>query len=103
MTQEERIAQLEQENAELRAQLAEAYQQITQLAERLQRVEGQVAKDSHNSSKPPSSDGPRRKARSQRRQSEKQTGGQPGHPGRTLMQVNSPDAVVRHRPLLCAH
>ena len=65
MTQEERIAQLEQENAELRAQLAEAYQQINQLAERLQRVEGQLAKDSHNSSKPPSSDGPRRKPRSQ--------------------------------------
>ena len=40
MTQEERIAQLEQENTELRAQLAEAHQQITQLAERLQRVEG---------------------------------------------------------------
>ena len=41
MTQEERIAQLEQENAELRAKLAEPYQQLTQLAERLQRVEGQ--------------------------------------------------------------
>jgi len=103
MTQEERIAQLEQENAELRAQLAEAYQQITQLAERLQQVEGQVAKDSHNSSKPPSSDGPRRKARSQRHRSEKQTGGQPGHAGRTLMQVSSPDEVVRHRPLVCVH
>ena len=52
MTQEERIAQLEQENAESRAQLAEANQQITQLAERLQQVEGQLAKDSHNSSNP---------------------------------------------------
>src|SRR6266699_4686179 len=103
MTQEEHIAQLEQENAELRAQLAEAYQQITQLAERLQRVEGQLVKDSHNSSKPPSSDGPRRKPRSQRQRSEKQTGGQPGHPGRTLMQVANPDEVVQHRPLLCAH
>src|SRR6266851_10142373 len=82
MTQEERIAQLEQENAELRAQLAEAYQQITQLAERLQRVEGQLAKDSHNSSKPPSSDGPGRKPHSQRQRSEKPTGGQPGHAGR---------------------
>jgi transposase len=57
MSQEERIAHLEQENAELRTQLAEAYQQISQLTERLQRVEGQLAKDSHNSSKPPSSDG----------------------------------------------
>ena len=103
MTQEERIAQLEQENTELRAQLAEAHQQITQLAERLQRVEGQLAKDSHNSSKPPSSDGPRRKPRSQRHHSEKQTGGQPGHAGRTLMQVASPDEVVRHRPMIWAH
>jgi transposase len=85
MTQEERIAQLEQENAELRSQLAAAYQQLTQLAERLQRVEGQVVKDSHNSSKPPSSDGPRRKRRSQRQRSEKQSGGQPGHRGCTLM------------------
>jgi uncharacterized coiled-coil protein SlyX len=62
MTQEERIAQLEQENAELRAQLAAAYQQINQLAERLQRIEGQLAKDSHTSLKPPSSDGESAKA-----------------------------------------
>lgn len=103
MTQEERIAQLEQENAELRTQLAEAYQQINQLSERLQRVEGQLAKDSHNSSKPPSSDGPRRKLRSRRQRSEKPTGGQPGHAGHTLLQVTSPDEVVRHRPLVCAH
>ena len=103
MTQEERIAQLEQENAELRAQLAEAYQQISQLAERLQWVEGQLAKYSHNSSKPPSSDGPRRKPRRQRQRSEKPTGGQPGHTGGTLMQVGSPDEVVCHRPVVCAH
>jgi len=103
MTQEERIAQLEQENAELRAQLAEAYQQISQLAQRVQRLESQAAKDSHNSSKPPSSDGPRRKRRSQRHRSEKPTGGQPGHPGRTLLQVSRPDEVVCHRPLVCAH
>jgi transposase len=103
MTQEERIAQLEQENAEVRAQVAEAYQQIKQLAERLQRVEGELAKDSHNSSKPPSSDGPRRKPRSQRHRSEKPTGGQPGHAGHTLMQVASPDEVIRHRTVVCAH
>jgi len=103
MTQEERIVQLEQENAELRAKLAEAYQQITQLAERLQRVEGQLAKDSHNSSKPPSSDGPGRKPRSQHQRSEKPTGGQLGHAGRTLMQIASPDEVVRHRPMACVH
>ena len=103
MSQEERIAQLEQENAALRAQLAEAYEQINQLAERLRRVEGQLAKDSHNSSKPPSSDGPGRRPRKRRKPSEKPLGGQPGHAGGTLLQVGSPAEVVRHRPLVCTH
>src|SRR5207247_4898397 len=101
--EDERNCQLEQKNEERRAKLAEAYQQITQLADRLQRVEGLLAKDSHTSLKPPSSDDPGRKPRSQHQRSEKQTGGQPGHAGRTLMQVASPDDVVRHRPLVCAH
>jgi transposase len=103
MTAEDRIAQLEQENAELQAKLAEAYQQIAHLAERLHQVEGQLAKDSHNSSKPPSSDSPAHKPRSQRKASGKKTGGQQGHAGRTLMQVASPDEVVRHRPAVCGH
>ena len=42
MTAEERIAELEQENEQLRAELAEAHQQIAQLAERLQLVEGRL-------------------------------------------------------------
>jgi transposase len=79
MTAEERIAQLEQENAQLRAELAEAHQPIAQLAERLQQVEGRLAKDSQNSSKAPSSDGPARQLRSQRKASGKKTGGQAGH------------------------
>jgi transposase len=103
MTKEEQIALLEQDNAELRAQLAEAYQQIMQLTERLRQVEGQVAKDSHNSSKPPSSDGLKRRPWRPRERSEKQAGGQLGHPGRTLMQVAHPDEVVQHRPRVCAH
>jgi transposase len=94
MTAEERIGQLETENAILREQLAEALR-------RIQELEGQLAKDSHNSSKPPSSDDPGRKSRKQRHRSGKQTGGQPGHPGRTLMQASSPDVVIRHRPSVC--
>lgn len=103
MSAKERIAQLEQENRELRAKLAEAYQQIAQLAERWQQVEGQLAKDSHNSSKPPSSDGAARQSRSQRKASGKKTGGQTGHAGRTLMQAVTPDEVLPHRPVRCAH
>jgi transposase len=103
MTAEERIAQLEQENAQRRSELAAAYQQITQLTERLRQVEGRLAKDSHNSSKPPSSEGPARQWRPQRKASGKKTGGQVGHEGRTLMQVATPDEGKSHRPSRCLH
>ena len=101
MTAEERIRQLEAENAALREQLAEALEYLGQALARIHELEGQLAKDSHNSSKPPSSDGPRRKRRSQRYKSEKQTGGQLGHAGHSLMQLTNPDEVVRHRPVVC--
>jgi transposase len=78
MTAEERIRQLEAENVALRGQLAEALEQLGQALERIHELEGQLAKDSHNSSKPPSSDGPRHKPRSRRHKSEKPTGGQEG-------------------------
>ena len=103
MTAEERIGQLEAENAALQEQLAEVLEQLAQALGRIHELEGQLAKDSHNSSKPPSSDDPGRKPRSKRQRSEKQTGGQPGHPGRTMMQVASPDEVVCHRPAVCNH
>src|SRR5712692_65303 len=103
MTAEERIGQLEAENTALREQLAEALEQLGQALGRIHELEGQLAKDSHNSSKPPSRDGPRRKRWSQRHESGKPTGGQPGHAGHSLMQVASPDEVVRHRPLVCGH
>jgi transposase len=117
MTAEERIAQLEMALAKARAKTARVEaelaaeraenaslrQQMEHILARLREVEGQLAKDSHTSSKPPSSDGPGRKQRSQRHRSERKTGGQPGHPGRTFMQRADPDEVVRHRPLVCCH
>ena len=103
MTAEERIEQLEAENVALREQLAEALEKLVQALGRIHELEGQLAKDSHNSSKPPSSGGPGRKPRSHRQRSEKRTGGQPGHAGRTLMQVASADEVMRHRPEFCGH
>src|SRR5438270_6279216 len=77
ITQRAKDERLEAENAQLRKLLEQV---LTRLAE----VEGRLAKDSHNSSKPPSSDGLARKTRSQRQASGKKSGGQPGHPGRTL-------------------
>jgi len=93
MTAEERIKQLEAENAALREQLAEALKQLGQALGRTHELEGRLAKDSHNSSKPPSSDGPGRRRRGQRPRSKKPTGGQPWHSGRTLMQIATPDKV----------
>src|SRR5215472_16814306 len=95
MTPDERIAELEAENAALR-------EQVTVLAERLHELEARVAKDSHNSSKPPSSDGLARKTKSLRRTSGKKRGGQLGHRGETLRLVATPDMVVEHRPARCS-
>lgn len=104
MTAEERIAELERElarerakSAHLEAENTQLRQQMEQVLARLREVEGRLAKDSHNSSKPPASDGLARKRRSERHRSEKKTGGQPGHVGRSLMQGASPDEVVSHR------
>src|SRR5258708_31142041 len=79
----------------LKKQLAQANARIKELEERL-------AKDSHTSSKPPSSDGLARQPRSSRRPSSKRPGGQAGHPGHTLSMVEQPDEVVRHHPQVCS-
>jgi transposase len=70
---------------------------------RVRQLEEQVAKDSHNSSKPPSSDGlSKPKPKSLRPSSERPTGGQPGHPGQTLRMVEKPDRTVRHPVERCS-
>ncbi len=97
MNAEERIAQLEAENAallaeraawqteakELRAQLALA--QNAQSMARVHELEGQRARTSHNSRKPLSSDGLARKMMSQRKPGGKKRGRQPGREGHHLI------------------
>lgn len=96
-------ARLEGELGRERAENAYLKQMLEEVLKRLGEVEGQLAKDSHNSGKPPSSDGLGRKRVSLRKKSEKKPGGQVGHAGHTLVSVETPDEVVRHRPVVCQH
>lgn len=72
-------------------------QRYNDLEQRVLRLEQQRAKDSHNSSKPPSSDMGRRSPKSLRKKSRKRPGAQSGHNGSSLKQVGNPDEIVRHR------
>src|SRR5579863_3544512 len=99
MTPEARIAELEAENTALR-------ERVETLAAQVQTLEARLAKDSHNSGKPPSSDGVSRVVRtpkSLRQPSGKKAGGQLGHRGQTRHLEATPDAVVEHRPSVCTH
>ncbi len=60
--------------------------------------------DSSNSGKPPSSDGYGKKPHPQnlREKTGKQSGGQEGHAGTNLRQVENPDKIVVHCPEACA-
>jgi transposase len=104
MTEEEAKAY-----ADLKDQLAQKEQRIQELEGllmgallRIEELERRVAKDSHNSSLPPSRDHGKGKPLGQRTKSQKPSGGQSGHTGHTLVQVQAPDEVICHRPACCA-
>ena len=78
-------------------------QTVATLTARVQELEDQLRKDSHNSHKPPSSDGFTKKPVSLREKSGQKPGGQPGHPGTTLCLSASPDSVIPHSPATCSH
>jgi len=111
------VQQLQQEKQVLREALAEAIQaieclqehtrelegQIEVLHDRVKILEGQQARDSHNNNLPPSSDRFVRLPKSLKQKSGKKPGGQKGHRGHHLQQVETPDVIVVHAVERCEH
>jgi transposase len=75
---------------------------IVELRKEIQDLRDQLAKDSRNSGKPPSSDGLKKpRTRSIRKKGKRRRGGQPGHKGYTLEQAAEPDHIERHALEVC--
>ncbi len=100
---ERRVAERDVRIAELESRLAELEAVVAELRERL-------AKNSRNSSKPPSSDGygkpsvnasKKKNKRSLRKRSGRKPGGQDGHEGAHLERVEVPNGQVSHGPECC--
>ena len=101
---------LRTENEQLRKKVDESGKHIADRDKQIADLERQLAgrkKNSTNSSKPPSSDGPAAAPRSKpaRCRNRRKPGGQPGHPGkhRRLVPPERVDQVVAVLPVDCRH
>jgi len=96
------IGRLQVQIKRLQAEVSDLRGRNFQLGRRNAELEALVVKDSHNSSRPPSTDPPwAKRTRSLRRPSGRRPGGQRGHRGETLRLAARPDRIVEHRPREC--
>lgn len=75
---------------------------IAEQAEKIAELERRLNKNSQNSSKPPSSDGFKKKPQNNREKTGKKSGGQPGHNGNTLS-YTMPDEIITLPVTACGH
>ena len=87
----------------LQQQVYELQETVAAQAAEIQRLRDQLAKNSRNSGKPPSSDGLRKpRTRNLRKKTGRRSGGQKGHKGQTLEMVEQPDHVQTHQAIQCS-
>src|SRR5437763_17000083 len=101
----QRDERIQQQDTLLRQQsglMQQMQEQIAGLTQQVKALQDRLAKNSHNSSLPPSSDRFVRQPKSLRKKSEKKSGGQEGHPGTTLEVSETPDEVIEQRVTVCA-
>lgn len=98
-------AQMRTQSQQISVLLEQTRQQAERIEELLHKIDelSGKGKDSHNSSKPPSSDGYGKKPapKSLKKTSGKKQGGQTGHKGGSLAITREPDEVVQHHPVMC--
>jgi transposase len=94
-------AQPDAEVTQLRQTIAELTGEMQQVRTEFKEMQDRLSKDSHNSHLPPSSDRFAKKTKSLRKPSGKKPGGQTGHEGNTLYQVESPDEIIVHSVQTC--
>lgn len=87
---------------ELEANCASLRDQVAALAAVVKQLQDRLNKDSHNSSKPPSSDGYKKKPVTLRMKSGNKPGGQKGHSGSGLAFRDIPDHTVVYSPSCCS-
>lgn len=81
--------------------LEQAEKKITELELENTELKARLNSNSNNSSKPPSSDGYKKKPAFPKKKNGKQ-GGQKGHKGRTLHQIENPDKTIKCNPDKCS-
>lgn len=89
--------------AELKALIVSLQAEIQRLRAENEELKTRLAQTSNNSHQPPASDGLAKKAIKPAfpNNKSKKPGGQPGHPGKTLLMTHTPDTVIEHRPTHC--